>query len=106
MKIVTSKIWLFCRREPEDEILFPEMPSEEEVGAEEGRILWDVSDGDVKVSALLDGGLERLNWLKHLDLDIFLRTPAVARFESSNLGSLMDCSTKSAIAAGCEANYC
>ena len=39
--------------------MFPEVSGEEEVGAEDGRVFRDVADGDVEVSALLEGGLKQ-----------------------------------------------
>ena len=39
--------------------MFPEMSGEEEVGAEDGRVFRDVTDGDVEVAALLEGGLKQ-----------------------------------------------
>ena len=56
---LTSEVGLLRLREPEDEVLFPEVSGEEEVGAEDGRVLRDVADGDVEVAALLEGGLKQ-----------------------------------------------
>jgi len=56
---LTSEVRLLWRGEPEDKVLLPEVSREEEVGAEDRRVLRDIADGDVEVAALLQGGLNR-----------------------------------------------
>ena len=57
---LTSEIGFLCGRAPENEILFPEMPSVEEVSTEEGRVLGNVAHGDVEVAALLNRRLNKI----------------------------------------------
>ena len=54
IRFPTSQIWTITQRAPERVPVLLQMPREEEITAEEGVILWQVANWNVKIAALFE----------------------------------------------------